>query len=105
MCCATEPGDMTFPCPSAPKGWGRGICQSVAKVVDCTDAPEEGGLEPTPKPTPVPTPEPTPVPMPLPTPADLPKCAVDAWVQCPGSENWCHGQLCCPHAEGGPSFP
>merc|ERR1719203_1996278 len=35
-CCPGEPGEPNFPCPSAPRGWGHGSCQSVVKVSDCT---------------------------------------------------------------------
>jgi len=80
MCCPGIDGGENFPCPSAPPGWGRGACQSVEKVWDCThgEAPETPAPAVTTSPTAVPTvpttipttaatPAPTPVPQPEPT--------------------------------------
>jgi len=57
QCCPGDNGGPTFPCPSAPAGWGKGYCQSTAKVEDC--------LEPGPSPAPAPAP-PAPAPAPAP---------------------------------------
>jgi hypothetical protein len=39
-CCppTAASGGLSFPCPSAPSGWGSGFCSSTEKVWDCTVA-------------------------------------------------------------------
>jgi hypothetical protein len=34
-CCPGANGGDSFPCPSAPQGWGSGKCESSAKIEDC----------------------------------------------------------------------
>lgn len=58
MCCPGSGGERSYPCPSAPAGWGPGKCQESAKRVDC--------LKPGPPPKPTPAPPPTPPPTPSP---------------------------------------
>jgi len=132
-CCPGVDGGDNFPCPSAPNGWGEGMCQNPEKMVDCTPAPQcqeddhvgcpgsEGncygeqccpGVDGSGDKT-----------FPCPSaPADWGEgacqsttklhdcttgfqCMENETVQCPGSGAWCSGQSCCPGVDGGDNFP
>jgi len=45
MCCPGGPGELNFPCPSAPPGWGNGACQTTVKVMDCLQGPPASASE------------------------------------------------------------
>lgn len=132
-CCPGVDGAPNFPCPSAPKNWGEGMCQTGAKKEhDCTHGKQcregedvqcpgtkghlcrgeqccpgvAGGSN-------------------FPCPSapngwgdqrcesatkahDCTtefRCSVGEAVQCPGSGVWCSGEECCPAAEGEDNFP
>lgn len=84
-CCPGVDGGPSFPCPSAPRGWGSDVCQSAKKLSDCTD-PNEADAH-----------------APIENAAE--ECEVGDSVQCPGSGIMCHGEECCPGEEGEPNFP
>lgn len=132
-CCPGMDGAPNFPCPSAPKKWGEGMCQTGAKKeFDCTEGKQcrvgdhvqcpgakghfcrgeqccpgvaEGPNFPCPS-----------------APNGWGdqrcenagkaydcttefRCSVGEAVQCPGSGVWCSGEECCPAAEGEDNFP
>mmetsp|Transcript_5511 Transcript_5511/g.13604 ORF Transcript_5511/g.13604 Transcript_5511/m.13604 type:complete len:552 (+) Transcript_5511:93-1748(+) len=65
QCCAgASPGDPTFPCPSAPVGWGQGHCQVQEKKVDCLAGSQTPPVGPPLSPVPLPPQGPTLSPIP-----------------------------------------
>lgn len=44
-CCPGGEGEQNFPCPSAPGGWGLGMCESAEKRWDCTLLPQLQNVE------------------------------------------------------------
>jgi hypothetical protein len=92
QCCPGHGG--TFPCPSAPNGWGRHRCTTTTKRVNCL-VPGPSPPPPAPRP-PTPAPGPQPAPPPGPPPAPRPPAPRPPPAPTPGGYH--------PHFDTSPDY-